>query len=230
MSGDVYREIRTRISRGEFLGGDALREEDLAHRLGVSRTPIREALNRLEAEGIVERRSNRRVHLREMDAHQVVDIFAVRAILEPAAARLAAERADGAFVESLRILVDRMEVARLTRPPDLKAYRQANEAFHWAILARSANPTLDSTVRMVARRPIVGPTFNGWSSEELQRSQAHHKELLAAFECRDADWACAIMQSHMLAARAAFVRLTSSDAKRSEGSNGKLPTRLRLRK
>jgi len=227
MSVDVYRDIRTRISRGEFLGGDAMREEDLAQRLGVSRTPIREALNRLEAEGIVERRSNRRVHLREMDAHQVVDIFAVRAVLEPVAARLAAERADGAFVANLRALVGRMEVARLMRPPDLKAYRQANEAFHWAILEQSDNPTLDSTVRLVARRPIVGPTFNGWSPEELQRSQAHHKELLAAFEARDADWAYAAMLCHMLAARAAFKRLTSGADGRSEDVHRKLPRRSR---
>ncbi len=227
MSGDVYREIRTRISRGEFLGGDALREEDLAHRLGVSRTPIREALNRLEAEGIVERRSNRRVHLREMDARQVVDIFAVRAVLEPAAARLAAERADGAFVAGLGALVDRMETARLSRSPDLKAYRQANEAFHWAILEQSGNTTLDSTVRLVARRPIVGPTFNGWSPEELQRSQAHHKELLAAFEARDADWAHAIMLSHMLAARAAFRRLMSGDGGRPVRARRKPSTRSR---
>src|SRR5512147_1913489 len=142
MSLDIYDEIRALIARGHYLGGDAMPEQELAERLGVSRTPVREALNRLQAEGVVERRSNRRVHLAEMDPDRVVEIFAVRAALEPIAARLATGFVTPGFLEELSTAIERMEVALGARQPDLRAYRQGNEDFHWAILARSGSATL----------------------------------------------------------------------------------------
>lgn len=208
MSQDVYDEIRRLISVGHYIGGDALPEVELAERLGVSRTPIREALRRLQAEGIVERRSNRRVYLADMDPTGVVEIFTVRAALEPIAARLATPCVQDDFLEYLAALIERMEEVRLQTPPNLRAYRQANEEFHWAILARAGNAALETTVRTVARQPLVSPTFNGWNWEELERSQHHHRELIAAFKARDADWAEAVMRCHMLAARAAFIRVS----------------------
>jgi DNA-binding GntR family transcriptional regulator len=207
MSLDVYDEIRALIARGHYLGGDAMPEQELAERLGVSRTPVREALRRLMAEGVVERRSNRRTHLAEMDRDRVVDIFAVRAALEPVGARLAATGVTADFLDDLAACIHRMDAALAVRQPDLRAYRQGNEDFHWAILARSGNATLDATVRGVSRRPIVSPTFNGWTAEELARSQGHHRELLAAFEANDPEWAEAVMRCHMVAARAVYQRL-----------------------
>lgn len=207
MSHDVYDEIRALIAGGHYLGGDAMPEQELAERLGVSRTPVREALRRLMAEGVVERRSNRRTHLVEMDRDRVVDIFTVRAALEPVAARLAATEVTTAFLDALVASIRRMDRALAARQPDLRAYRQGNEDFHWAILARSGNGTLDATVRGVSRRPIVSPTFNGWTPEELERSQNHHRELVAAFEAADPEWAEAVMRCHMVAARAIYLRI-----------------------
>lgn len=85
---DVYGMIRELIVAGEYLSGDPMPEEELADRLEISRTPVREALKRLQAEGLVERRANRRVYLCELNPSTIVETFVVRARLEPLAARL----------------------------------------------------------------------------------------------------------------------------------------------
>jgi DNA-binding GntR family transcriptional regulator len=207
MSHEVYREIRRLIAEGDYLGGDALPEVELAERLGVSRTPVREALGRLQAEGVVVRRDNRRVYLAEMDPAHVVEIFTIRAALESIAARVATPRVDAAFLERMETLVALMETARTRTPPDLRSYRELNEELHWSILALAGDVTLEETVRSVSRRPAPSPTFNDWTAEELARSQQQHRELLAAFRAGDADWAEAIMRTHLLAARASFMRI-----------------------
>lgn len=210
MTHDVYQMIRTLILQGEYIGGEPMPEQELAARLNVSRTPVREALRRLQAEGVVERRSNRRVHLVEVNPNSVIEIFAIRARLEPLASRLAAERADDAFIELLSDRIERMELARRRARPDLKLYRQANEDYHWAILAQSGNAALEATVRNVARRQINGPTFTGWNADELERSQQHHRELVAAFRAADANWAEAVMALHLHAAHAAYSRIAAA--------------------
>jgi len=207
---EVYQSIRELILRGEYIGGEPMPEQELAERLQVSRTPVREALRRLQLEGVVERRENRRVHLVSVDPQSILDIFEVRARLEPLAARLAAVRVEDEFIQLLSDNVDRMERARLARSPDLKLFRQSNENFHWAILKQSGNSTLDLTVRAAARWPIVGPTFSGWNAEELERSQNQHRELLTAFRVRDAEWAESVMTTHLLAARAAYRRISEA--------------------
>lgn len=203
--------IRELILKGEYIGGEAMPEQELAERLKVSRTPVREALRRLQAEGVVERRANRRVHLVGVDSQAILDIFQVRARIEPLAARLAAGRVDADFLDLLARRIDRMDEARLAPEPNLKLYRQANEDFHWAILRQSGNHTLDFTVRAAARWPIAGPTFSGWNAVELARSQDHHREALAAFRIGDGDWAEAVMALHLHAAHAAYRRIAEAD-------------------
>lgn len=207
MRTDAYEMIRSLILSGAYISGDPMPEEELAARLQVSRTPVREALNRLQAEGIVERHANRRAYLAEVNPTTVVDIFEVRARLEPMAARLAASRVDDEFLRLLQERVEAMEAARTAHEPDLRLYRQANEDFHWAILKQSGSGALDVTVRGVARRRITSPTFRGWTAEEIARSQSHHRELLAAFRAADAAWAESVMTTHLYAARAAYLRL-----------------------
>ncbi|WP_195759886.1 GntR family transcriptional regulator [Paracoccus sp. S-4012] len=208
MRQDVYELIRGLILAGEYISGDPMPEEQLAERLQVSRTPVREAMKRLQSEGIIERRENRRAYLAEVNPVTVVDIFMVRARLEPMAAKLAASRVDEGFLAALEARIAEMETARLAAEPDLRLYRQANEGFHWAILKQSGSGALDSTVRSVARRRITSPTFRGWTAEELERSQSHHRELLAAFRLNDPDWAEAVMTAHLHAARATYFRLS----------------------
>ena len=188
------------ISGGAFAGGDQMREADLAERLGVSRTPVREALRRLEAEGIIERRGNRRSYLVEISAHEIDEIFLVRAALEPCAAKLAAARADEAFIDRPRDLADKMDAALRSSPVDYDGLTKWNSAFHGEILAAADNRTLAEAVRAVTRCPLVTLTFRRYSVGEPQRSQAHHRDMIAAFGAKDPVWAES-MSAHIMAAR-----------------------------
>lgn len=203
---DVYDGIRKLIISGEFVAGDHMPEEMLADRLNTSRTPVRDALQQLVSEGIVERRQNRRVYLANVNPMTVVEIFAVRARLEPLAARLASQNVEAEFLDDLRGLIEEMDRAVTAREPDRRLYRQQNENFHWRILTQSASSAVATAVKQVARHRLTSPTFEQWTRAELERSQNHHRELLDAFTAADPDWADAIMSAHLYAARSIYSR------------------------
>jgi len=203
---NAYDGIRHLIISGEFVAGDPMPEEMLAEQLKISRTPVRDALHQLEAEGVVERRENRRAYLAAVNPMSVVDIFSVRARLEPLAARLAAANVDDAFLTDLRELVDEMDRTTQQIEPDRRLYREQNEHFHWRILKQSDSSAVATAVRGVARHRITSPTFDGWSRSELERSQNHHVEIIDAFLARDPNWADAIMTAHLYAARSIYER------------------------
>ncbi|OSP54563.1 GntR family transcriptional regulator [Pseudoruegeria sp. SK021] len=203
---DAYDGIRKLILSGDFVAGDPMPEEMLAERLKISRTPVRDALHQLEVEGIVERRQNRRVYLAAVNPMTVVDIFVVRARLEPLAARLAAGKVDKAFLADLGGFVETMDRVAGSKDPDRRLYRAQNEHFHWRILTQSENSAMSTAVRGVARHGLTSPTFDRWTCAELERSQNHHKELIQAFREGDPDWADAIMTAHLYAARSVYNR------------------------
>ncbi|WP_394196838.1 GntR family transcriptional regulator [Litoreibacter albidus] len=205
---DVYEGIRNLIMSGEIVAGDPMPEEMLAERLNTSRTPVRDALHQLETEGIVDRRPNRRVYLADVNPMTVVQIFEVRARLEPLAARLAASHVDHQFLKDLQGLIDKMTTVAQSTSTDRRLYRQFNEEFHWRILQQSNSSAVTTAVRQVARHRITSPTFQNWTLEELERSQNHHREILDAFMAEDGDWADAVMTTHLFAAKSIYTRAT----------------------
>ena len=102
---DAYERLLNAIDSGELAPGSRLLEAQLAERLGVSRTPVREALRRLEAQGLVTHEPHRGVVVAELDYDQLGELYAVREVLEGTAARLAARHASPEEVEVLREMV-----------------------------------------------------------------------------------------------------------------------------
>lgn len=207
MSDDVYSRLRDLLAEGVYLGGDVLPENELASRLGVSRTPVREALKRLQTEGHVAREAHRRAKVVETDFKQVVHIFAARAALEPQAVRLAIGKVDTEFLDKLRCLTIEMDNAITRETPDRRRYRELNARFHQAIWHQSGDRYFEELVYSIARKPLVSPTFNNWTVQELKRSNRQHEDLVCALEAGDAVWACSIMNVHLLSARAAYIRI-----------------------
>lgn len=207
MADDIYAKIRALIAEGAYIGGDAIPESELATRLGVSRTPIREAMRRLQAEGIIQREAYRRAVVVDLDPNEVIHIFTARAALEPIATGMAILRADDAFVDSLRELHDRMDHTIHLSDPDRRSYRDFNAKFHRVIWRQGGNAMFAELVNMVARKPVVNPTFNNWTKAELIRSNRQHGDLVDAFAARDKDWAEAAMMSHLLSSRATYRRI-----------------------
>lgn len=206
-SDHAYRLIRAQILTGERAGGDWLREGDLADSIGVSRTPVREALRRLTAEGLVRYERNRGVQVAAWTAADLDEIFSLRSVLEPWACRLAATSAS----------VDLGELDRLARDMDAAArgsiaavdqITELNNRFHRLILEGSGNRRLDSVVSSIVQVPLVWQTFSHYSDDDLRRSLAHHHELVAALAAGDPDWAESVMRSHV---RAAWNSLRTED-------------------
>ena len=93
---------------------------------------------------------------------------------------------------------------------DRRAYRELNAAFHRVIWAQSGNALLAEMINSIARKPVVSPTFNNWTPEELNRSNGQHGELINSFEIRDSELAEAIMKVHLLSSRATYRRIGSA--------------------
>ncbi len=199
----AYDWLRRGIVDGELSPGDHLREEEIAAAVGCSRTPVREAIRRLAAEGMVEFVPNRGAHVAAWSERDLAEIFDLRAVLEGFAARLAARRADEAFLTELRDLADRMEQLAAGDDPDrVDRISELNGRFHAAIVEAADNRHLTQLVAGLVQVPLVHRTFRRYRDDELTRSMGHHRELLAAFERGDVNWAGTVMRSHIYAARA----------------------------
>ncbi|HSU02694.1 MAG TPA: GntR family transcriptional regulator, partial [Nocardioides sp.] len=199
----TYLTIRRQILSGERAGGEWLREGDLASGIGVSRTPVREALRRLAAEGLVRHEPNRGVQVADWGVADLDEIFSLRSQLEPWGCGLAAS-AGGADLDVLAALADRMDEEARRDPPDLDAITELNNQFHRTVLEASGNGRLVTMVSAVVEVPLVWRTFSHYSSEAMRRSLAHHHEIVEALRAGDPTWAESVMRSHVRAAWASL--------------------------
>jgi DNA-binding GntR family transcriptional regulator len=196
----VYDELRGEILGGRCEPGSRLREEELAERFGVSRTPVREALRRLEADGlavVTPRRGAEVVRWRDEDIAELVEL---RALLEGQAARRAAT-GGGVDLVALSELCDRMEEHAGVEGREADAITRLNLELHRAVHRASGRLLPDLLARLIDV-PVVRRTFHAYSEVELRRSFAQHRELIEAIATGDGDWAAAVMTAHIRAAGA----------------------------
>ncbi len=219
MAEDIYGKIRALIAEGAYLGGDVIPESELAARLGVSRTPIREAMRRLQAEGVIRREAYRRAVVADLDPDEIIHIFTARAALEPIAVAMAMDRVNQSFLDGLGQLHREMDEVVHAAQPDRRRYRDLNAKFHRIIWAQGDSAVFAELVNLVARKPVVSPTFNNWTQDELIRSNRQHGELLDAFSIRDTDWAKAVMAAHLLSSRANYRRISTIQPARNATAN-----------
>ncbi|QJQ31061.1 GntR family transcriptional regulator [Sphingomonas lacunae] len=193
----AYAQIRSMILSGELPAGAQLGEIQLAERCGVSRTPVREALRRLEAEAFVRRTESQRSFVADWSLNDVADAFELRGMLEAHAARLAATRLTEAAIEALRQWNGRLAQAISVHPPDIPAFLEANRQFHAIITEAAASPRLSNMLAGVTEQPVVLRTARNYDIDNLRRSWREHDELLAAFSHADSEWAHAVMIGHI---------------------------------
>jgi DNA-binding GntR family transcriptional regulator len=190
----AYERIRALILDGDVLPGARLGQVELAEQLGVSRTPVREALGRLTGEGLVEFLPNRGFRAAGLVLDQVVRRLEVRLLLEPGMARLAAERRAPEHLAALADAIDR-EAAAASRV----AAHDASRAFHLVLAEATGNPELVSVFsglwvvevgrRLLARRSV--------ESEWRGADASEHRAIAAAVDARDGDRAAALMETHI---------------------------------
>ncbi|HEY2099587.1 MAG TPA: GntR family transcriptional regulator [Pseudonocardia sp.] len=198
--------LRELILRGDLAAGARLGEVELADRLGVSRTPVREALARLAAEGLVELVPNRGARVSRWTVDELRAVFDLRVQLEPALTELAASRATPEDVTALRQLARAMLAAGSPGPhQDLDAIVTLNRQFHARLVSIADQPAMAAALAGAVHPPIVVRNFHTYDDESLHRSLAHHLEIVAAISAGDPVWARAVMTAHIRNARAVML-------------------------
>ncbi|MEV0074544.1 MULTISPECIES: GntR family transcriptional regulator [unclassified Amycolatopsis] len=209
---DALREL---ILRGDFPAGSRLGEVELAVRLGVSRTPVREALTRLAAEGLVELVPNRGARVSQWSVEELEGIFDLRTQLEPQLTALAAPNASDADLAALDELAAHMvEVGHPGPGQDLDALVPLNREFHAKLVALAGHPALAGALATAVHAPVVLRNFHTYDEQSLRRSLAHHVEIVAALRAGDPDWARAVMTAHIRNARTVMVRAAKDQENR----------------
>jgi DNA-binding GntR family transcriptional regulator len=192
----AYSTIREQILSGELTGGQRLREDELATMIGVSRTPVREALRSLAAEGLLRYERNRGVRVESWTLKDLEEVHGLRMLLEPYATALAATSGKLDIVELAR-LANEMDEAVLRSRLDINHITEINNQFHNTIMEGSGNQRLRILVNSIVQVPTVRRTFAQYTPEDLRRSAAHHRELVESLRSGDPVWAESVMRAHM---------------------------------
>lgn len=196
--------IRAAIVDGRLPAGERLKEIQLADELGISRTPIREALRILHTEGLVEITPNRGARIRTYSSEELDDMYQLRALLEGYAARRATTRLSVADIKRLQASCVRFR--KLCNGDDLVALVKENLVFHTIVLEGAQSARLKSMARKAIEIPLVYRSYHWYSLEQRHTSDIAHRQLTGAFVNRDADRAELIMKNHVLSARDVLIR------------------------
>ncbi len=194
--------IREAIRSGQYPGGSWIREVAVAERAEVSRTSVRQALNVLAAEGFVELHPNRGARVMDWSSENLLQVFDLRVMLEAYGCELAASHATEEDLSLLQTEADRFSalVAKKSRR-NMAAIEESNNRFHRAILEASKNRHLASLLSAVVQVPMVSQTFARYDQAALERSAAHHQEIVHALRSRDPGLAQATMRAHILSGK-----------------------------
>ncbi|WP_255780380.1 GntR family transcriptional regulator [Dactylosporangium sp. AC04546] len=199
----AVEQLRERILGGEYAPGERLGEVDLAEKLGVSRTPVREALRRLSAEGLVELTTNKGARVVEYPREDLDHIFEIRARLEGLAARAAATTASAADLDRLDAIAT--ELKEHSEAGRLEEVYRLNADYHATLNGLAGSPVVAATVAQLVHASVLMRTLHAFDEAALRRSANHHLEIVAALRARDGDWAEAVMRAHLLSARASLL-------------------------
>jgi DNA-binding GntR family transcriptional regulator len=204
----VYQTLRAGIADGTLAPGSKITERELASALDVSPTPVREALSKLQHEGLVERAGPRRMQIVDHPDETLHELMEVEVMLRGAEARFAARKIDAATIERMRGYIDELVAARDSL--SLAEQFELAQRFDAEIAAAAANPALRTLIESYAifgadRRLANAVEFAkdpAWITERI----ADHREILAALEAHDGDAVESLMRRHAGSAPGGLVR------------------------
>eukprot|EP00903_Cladosiphon_okamuranus_P002012 g2010.t1 len=191
---ETYDQIKSMVVGFALRPGDRLNESALSKDLGVSRTPLREALNRLVAEGLIDARPGEGFFCRKLDADGVHDLYDLREALEIATVERACQRASDEDLSSLQdwLLAEGLDVAGLT----VAEACARDEAFHVKIAELSGNPLLVAQLQALNEK-IRYLRWVQLDADKLKSTKAGHREVMNALLARDAKTAASAMRDHI---------------------------------
>ncbi|WP_374632105.1 GntR family transcriptional regulator [Ferrovibrio sp.] len=222
------RAIRELILEGSIPAGSRLGQDELAERLGVSRTPLRTALAELSREGLVQYSSHRGYWVRGFNSADISNAFEVRASLEALACELAARNGMSAetigWLEERLADGDRILSSGRLKPELLAPYRRMNVDFHSTIIEAAQNPWVADFVKRSHNVPMASDRIIVWGERDfsvIHRSHDDHHRILNAIAARDGDRAAALMREHVRYAGEVLLKhLEGSNGQAGHNSNG----------
>ncbi|HEX5499716.1 MAG TPA: GntR family transcriptional regulator [Thermomicrobiales bacterium] len=191
----TYRRLRAFVLSGAIGMGERLDENALARQLGVSRTPMREAIGKLAQEGLVEYRPFQGNFVRVITVAQVRELFEVRRNLEGLAARLAVANVTDDDVRDLAAILDDVQAAFDTG--DMEQYAVADRRFHAAIARLSGNATLVELLDQLSARIQLARVIANRDPHVVERTIQERPQILRAMQERDADAAQRLLENHI---------------------------------
>ncbi len=205
----AYDAIRSGIGDGTFPSGDRLVERRLCDAIGVSRTPVREALHRLAAEGLLEVDDRGGMVVIDTTGDGEAELYTIGAMLEGFAARIAAQKITIAGLNRLQAIIGEIDalLPAAAGGGDERATARERIAhldadFHGIVIDAAGNARLVALLRQVIGVPFLLRVFHHYTDAQLARSNNHHREIWEALNARDAEWAESTMRNHILWARA----------------------------
>jgi DNA-binding GntR family transcriptional regulator len=203
----TYESLRKLVLDGRYPPGSRLKEAELATLLGVSRTPVREALLQLEGEGLVQLIHNRGAIVRELTPADVHEILILRAMIEAFCASTAATNMDEAAIEELEAV--QAELERVALRPDRSGRAEAlaalNADFHQVVIAGSGNARIPALLDKLVVIPTAWKIGYWDARREREAAVVYHRAVIDAIRARDPLRADAVMKSHIYAAKDYFV-------------------------
>ena len=208
---EVFEILREKILAGEYPLGEWLRQEEIGKQLGVSQTPVREALDRLVAEGLADRVPYRGVRVSTLTSKEIADIYAARLVLEASIARTAAYNITDEQITGLQRLVD--ETRTLKSLEEMSRRRRLNIEFHFTLARASENQVLERLYRMTLHQFPDWMIYEGMFRQEaelderLSREIREHQEILMALGERNPEEAAERAAGHIRNLKDELVKL-----------------------
>jgi DNA-binding GntR family transcriptional regulator len=207
LAGTVHSALRDAIVGGRLASGEHINQETVARELGVSRTPVREALRLLERDGLVRLEPNRGAFVAEFTDRDLFEIYELRELLEPYAAGIACAVATRADTSMLRELAERIEATWQAEP---EASFLHNRAFHERLCAPCQNDLLMALLGQVWSQQSALRIFTHYAaggSAFAAQTHAEHRAIVDAYASRDTATVRELVRSHIAAAHEATVKL-----------------------
>ncbi|MCG7518544.1 GntR family transcriptional regulator [Ruegeria sp. Ofav3-42] len=197
----AYHRLLDEVREGTLMPGDRLREIELSERLGVSRTPVREAIRQLEADGLVTHIPRLGATVRSLGYAEVMELYEMRAVLEGTAARLAARAASDVELDELNALNDRLAEAG-TGP---EAARM-NRVFHATLLDAAKNRFLSKSILSLQKALLILGPSQLLDNDRAEAAVGEHRNVMEALKSRDGAAAELAMRAHIHAAQRMRIR------------------------
>ncbi|WP_318245775.1 GntR family transcriptional regulator [Ruegeria marisrubri] len=188
----MYQRLLDEIREGALLPGDRLREIDLSNRLGVSRTPVREAIRQLEADGLVTHVPRQGATVRSLSYAEVMELYEMRAVLEGTSARLAARAASDIELDELEVLND--QLAQAGTGPEAA---RINRVFHATLLDVAKNRFLAKSMLSLQKALLILGPSQLLHDERANSAVEEHRRIMAALKSRDSAAAEMEMRAHI---------------------------------